>query len=87
MPFFVIFETNIASIEEVQRHRSSHLDYIGAWHKKGKIFAAGRFLDGTGGMIIASVGSTEEAEEIARNDPYIAKRIRNFTIRPWDKVF
>ncbi|MCS4537868.1 MAG: YciI family protein [Thaumarchaeota archaeon] len=87
MPFFVIFETNIASIEEVQRHRSSHLDYIGALHKKGKIFAAGRFLDGTGGMIIASGESMEEAEKIARNDPYVVKKIRNYTIKPWDKVF
>jgi len=87
MPFFVIFENNVASMEEVQKHRSSHLDYIGTLQKKGKIFAAGRFLDSTGGMIITVVESMEEADEIARTDPYIVKKIRNYTIKPWDKVF
>jgi len=87
MVFFVIFENNIAPLEQVQKRRSSHLDYIGTLEKKGKIFAAGRFLDGTGGMIIANVGSMEEAEEIARSDPYVVKKIRNYTIKPWDRIF
>ena len=55
--------------------------------KKGKIFAAGRFLDGTGGMIIVNVESVRDADEIARNDPYVIKNIRNYTIKPWDIVF
>ncbi|MBM3898395.1 MAG: hypothetical protein FJ358_07745 [Thaumarchaeota archaeon] len=87
MPFFGIFENNIAPLEEVQKHRSSHLDYVAALQKEGRIFAAGRFLDGTGGMIIVNVESMGDAGEIARNDPYVIKKIRNYTIKPWERVF
>lgn len=87
MPFFVISENNIAPMKEVQKHRSSHLDYIGALQKKGKIFVAGRFLNASGGMIIVDVKDEEEAEEIAKNDPYIIKKVRNYTIKPWERVF
>lgn len=38
-------------------------------------------------MIIASVNSVEEAEKIAKNDPYIQNKVREYAIKPWDKVF
>ncbi len=87
MALFVILENSLVSADEVQKYRGIHLKYIEGLYKQGKVFAAGRFLDNSGGMIIVNVGSREEAEKIAMNDPYITNKIREYTIKPWDKVF
>ena len=87
MPYFIILENSIASSEEVQKYRGTHLKYVEEFYKKGKVFAAGRFLDNSGGMIIVNVDSREEAEEMAKNDPYIQNKVRDYTIKPWDRVF
>lgn len=49
MGYFVILENSIASSEEVQKYRGIHLKYVGDFFKKGEVFAAGRFLDDSGG--------------------------------------
>ncbi len=87
MALFVILENSLVSADEVQKYRGTHLEYVEGLYKQGKVFAAGRFLDNSGGMIIVNVGNREEAEKIAMNDPYITNKIRDYTIKPWDKVF
>lgn len=87
MPYFVIIEQSRASSEEVQKFRGEHLKYVKEFHQKGKVFAAGRFLDNSGGMIIVNVGGMDEAEEIAKNDPYILNKVRDYAIKSWDRVF
>lgn len=87
MALFVILENSLVSTDVAQKYRGTHLRYVEELYKQGKIFAAGRFLDNSGGLIIVNVGSREEAEEIAMNDPYIIMKIRDYKVKPWDRVF
>jgi uncharacterized protein YciI len=65
-----------------------HLNYMIDLEKRGMLFASGPFqagkdlLPGTG-MTILKVGSLEEAEAIAREDPLNKSGLRTFEVRTW----
>ena len=45
-----------------------HVAYMKDLNEQGKVFIAGGFLDGSGGMDIIDVDTVEEALEICHND-------------------
>jgi uncharacterized protein YciI len=66
-----------------QEFRQDHLDYLTALENDGKIFAKGLFVDGAGGMVIYVADSLEEAEELAKKDPYVVKGVRRLELHEW----
>ena len=52
MALFVILENSLVSDDEVKKYRATHLKYVEELYRQGKVFAAGRLLDNSGGMII-----------------------------------
>jgi uncharacterized protein len=54
--------------------------------QEGKIFADGRFVDGSGGLVIYQVESLQEVEQIANQDPYILHGARGIEIHEWEMV-
>lgn len=69
--------------EKSKHFRQEHLDYLEALEKQGKVFAKGRFTDGTGGLVIYIAESFEEVEEIVKNDPYVVHGARGYEIHEW----
>jgi uncharacterized protein YciI len=68
--------------------REEHFAYVSELERRGVLFAAGPFVDeaGTsqgGGMFIVRAQSMEEAEEIARQEPYIRDGYRHFRVQAW----
>lgn len=68
------------------QYRSDHLAYLEDRRSEGKIFANGKFVDGSGGMVIYKAESFEEAQAIAENDPFVRLGARNYEIHEWDIV-
>ncbi|MBP3950496.1 YciI family protein [Bacillus suaedae] len=66
-----------------QQYRQQHLDYLEQLGKQGKIFAKGPFVDGTGGMVIYSAETIEEATALAEADPYIQAGVRRLELHEW----
>ncbi|MFC3770153.1 YciI family protein [Paenibacillus sp. GCM10012303] len=66
-----------------QQVRADHLAYMVALEEKGKIFVKGRFVNGSGGMVIYRAKTIEEAEELATHDPYVIHGARSYEIREW----
>ncbi|WP_087972476.1 YciI family protein [Oceanobacillus rekensis] len=66
-----------------QKYRPDHLDYLKEKENEGKVFAKGRFTDGTGGLVIYMAENLEEAEAIVKNDPYVVKGARDYEIHEW----
>ena len=64
--------------------RPQHLDFLIKTEEQGKIFARGRFSDGTGGLVIYRVESLEEARSIAASDPYVTSGARVLELHEWD---
>ncbi len=70
--------------EKSQRLRPQHLEFLTRMEQEGKIFARGRFLDGSGGLVIYKAGTLEEAGRIARSDPYVTSGARGLELHEWE---
>jgi uncharacterized protein len=67
-----------------QELRPQHIQFLDETDKAGKIFARGRFTDGSGGLVVYQAETMEEAARIAGSDPYIASGARVLDIHEWD---
>ena len=68
--YYVIIQKQISSLEVMNQIRPKHLAYLKEVHNKGELIVAGRYKNGTGGLIIVCTENYERALEIAQNDPY-----------------
>jgi uncharacterized protein YciI len=64
--------------------RPQHIEFLDRGGREGRIFARGRFADGTGGLVVYKAESLQEARIIAESDPYIASGSRSLEIHEWD---
>jgi uncharacterized protein len=71
-------------VEKSQTLRQQHLDFLAAREKEGTIFARGRFVDGSGGMVIYKVESFDEVKKLTAADPYVSSGTRGCVIHEWD---
>ncbi len=60
-----------------------HISYLNGHIEKGNILAKGPFTDHSGGFIIFSVKTMEEAQQIAGQDPAALNKTREFTFKEW----
>lgn len=75
----------IAGFGDVLRE---HLAFLNDLEKRGILFASGPFRDGSAGwggdgMALIRADSLEEAEAIARDEPFQKAGIRHNRVRPW----
>ena len=84
----VVFTTPIKPMSELLPLLPDHLKYMIDLEKRGILFASGPFLAGKdvppgSGMTILRVGSLDEAEAIAREDPFYKSGMRTFVVKTW----
>ncbi len=83
--YYVILQKQLSSIKFMNEHRPEHLRYLKGIDEKGELIIAGRYKNGTGGLIIVCTEDYDRALEIAKNDPYIINEVRDFTILDYGK--
>ena len=83
--YYVILQKQLSSIEFMNEQRPEHLRYLKGIDEKGELIIAGRYKNGTGGLIILCTEDYDRALEIAKNDPYIINEVRDFTILDYGK--
>lgn len=66
-----------------QKTRPAHLKYASDLFEQGKVFAAGPFPDGLGGLVIYDCESDEEAKRLANADPAVTSGARTVEVRAW----
>lgn len=72
--------------EKSKQYRQQHLDYLAQLRSEGKIMTYGRFVDGTGGLVIYKADSLETVQTYVKNDPYVIQEARRYEIHEWDMV-
>ncbi|AFC27728.1 hypothetical protein PM3016_774 [Paenibacillus mucilaginosus 3016] len=72
--------------EKSRVYRPEHLAYLEEQRGKGRIFANGRFPDGSGGMVIYKADNLEQAQQWAAEDPYVLHGARRAEVREWEMV-
>lgn len=69
-------------------HRPAHLANIEALHKQGRVILAGPLTDKVGSLILIEANSLEEAQAIAREDPYTVNGVfERVEVHPFLQVF
>lgn len=67
--------------------RPAHLANLKPLLEQGRMVIGGPFTDGSGSLMIVDMGSQAEAEEFARNDPYMKHGVfERIEVRPFRKV-
>ena len=67
-------------LEEVDSHRTAHIDYIKNLIAANKILAAGRQTPAIGAVIIANNISLDEFKNILKEDPYCKVDVAEYNI-------
>lgn len=67
-----------------EAEREKHLSYLRSKAKEGKLVMSGRFADSKGALIIWRVDSLEEAERLAKGDPYYQAGLIDYQLREWN---
>jgi uncharacterized protein YciI len=83
MSYFAVFSPMLDQEKNVT-FRPGHLAYLKEKAEEGKVFAKGRFTDGTGGLVIYIAENHDEVEAIVKKDPYVASGARGYEIHEWE---
>lgn len=68
--FYVLKSTYLQPPAVVEQARPAHLEFLKAEIDAGRLLLAGRQEDNSGGMLITTDMSTEDADDIVARDPY-----------------
>ena len=68
---FVIELIYKAGLDQIDAHMRAHMRFLKAHYAAGRFVVSGRKVPRDGGIIIATGGTREEIETIARQDPFV----------------
>jgi uncharacterized protein YciI len=68
--FHVLKSTYLQPPDVVEQTRPAHLEFLKAEIDAGRLLLAGRQEDGSGGMLITTDMSSDDADDIVERDPY-----------------
>ncbi|MFI5302919.1 MAG: YciI family protein [Polyangiales bacterium] len=65
---------------------AAHVAHLRALDDAGALVVCGPFVDGSGGVVCVTAASTEEADRIARSDPFVALGVRTYRLRELERA-
>ena len=77
---FVIELIYRSSLEDIDKAMPAHMKFLKKHYAAGTFLMSGRKIPRDGGIIIAAGKSREEIESIAREDPFVERRLAEFRI-------
>lgn len=77
---FIISITYTSDLTEIDRHLDEHVGYLNNQYKLGNFQLSGRKEPRTGGVIISSVSSKSELNEILALDPFFREKLARYEI-------
>lgn len=86
MKFFAVY-LPMLDREKSEQFRPQHLAFLDTMRNEGKVYANGKFTDGSGGLVIYHADSYEDCEALVLNDPYVQEGARGYSIKQWEAVW
>ncbi|HXT69705.1 MAG TPA: YciI family protein [Vicinamibacterales bacterium] len=68
---FIIELTYTAPLDRIDAHMKAHMQHSRKHYAAGRFLVSGRKIPRDGGVILATGGTREEVEAIARQDPFV----------------
>ena len=76
--FHVLKSTYLQPPDVVEQTRPAHLEFLKAEVDAGRLLLAGRQEDGSGGVLITSDITAEDAQDILARDPYTRAGVAHY---------
>ena len=84
---FIDLRTSVGGPEARLALREEHARWLQPLVDQGKVIMGGPLADGTGGVIIFSTTTAEEARALTQKDPYVVKGLARPNIKVWTVRF
>jgi len=68
----------VKPLEEIDKLLVAHQAFLDGYFKQKKFICAGRQNPRVGGVILANVGSVDEAKAIAKEDPFAVNNVAEY---------
>ncbi len=68
---FIIELTYTAPLDRIDAQMKAHMQFLRTHYAAGRFVLSGRKIPRDGGIILATGGTREEVEAIARQDPFV----------------
>ena len=83
----MLASTYLQSPDVVEQTRPAHLKFLEAEIEAGRLLLAGRQEDGSGGVLITTDITTEEAQALLDRDPYVQAGVARYERRSFNGAF
>ena len=83
----VLKSTYLQPPDVVEQTRPAHLEFLKAEIDAGRLLLAGRQEDGSGGMLITSDISVEDAQDMVARDPYTRAEVARYERSSFNGAF
>lgn len=80
---FVILLNKISNLEAKKETILRHVEHLKRLDLERKLVLCGPFTDHASGMVVVNVTTKEEAERIAKADPFVSEGVRTYELRTW----
>ncbi|MFO0562854.1 MAG: YciI family protein [Polyangiales bacterium] len=80
---WVITLTAVADRPASREDIEAHVAHLRALERRGALELSGPLAEARSGMVIVRASSREEAERIAREDPFVQRGVRSFELQRW----
>lgn len=77
---FIINLHYIVPLEQLDAHMTEHVKFLQKYYKLNKFVVSGRKVPRTGGIILALAKSSEEVDQIIREDPFYQHKLAEFSV-------
>jgi uncharacterized protein len=85
--FHVLSSTYLQPPDVVDQTRPAHLKFVEAEIEAGRLLLAGRQEDGSGGVLITTDMSAEEAQALLDRDPYVQAGVARYERRSFNGAY
>jgi uncharacterized protein len=86
MKFFAVL-LPMLDVQKSEQFRPDHLSFLETMRREGHVYGNGRFVDGSGGLVIYQAPAYSDCEALVKQDPYIQNGARQYEIHEWDAVW
>ncbi len=73
-------EIGTSDLSEIDKHLDEHVTYLDKHYKRGNFLVSGRKEPRTGGVIISTVSSRNELDEILGQDPFYREKLADYDV-------
>jgi len=77
---FIISLHYKVSMDEVEKHLPSHVEYLKEQYSLNNFIASGRKVPRTGGVILSNIKDREQLETVVNKDPFKRNNVADYEI-------